>query len=443
MGKTISESVANLRQAFKNISSSARRAESKFKEEGRAFIFARDTEVQRKSHPYVEDACDLFSSLAETYSTDHQLDNILTEVQTESDAEYQKKQLEIISQQYNLLKDDRTVNSIRLLRGETVPYFWQDESSVEGPLRTINDEVRLINSKAYQNYKQNGSNNLGEQPRKTSEAEKRSTVTRQLNMRTHTYDDNYTHYDYEEKHIDLLSPTDAFTAGIKLGKIPAIVLTVITVVIVLSVYIFRDFFDQPAMLWLTHPVHMLVEHQFFIGTMISTLIQRIFFFIPDWVFMIIDNLYAMLGSFISLFTVPMIPVVMTLINRLLIALAGFVIVLVVDLFLIIAMPFCAIYNFLQEKKCARAKRKQSDLIKKQREEKIEQYIEEWNERERKMISAYNERKEALRDYEQEIQRISRSSKPILTSLLKSLDDIEENLNVINSELKDIEHLTNT
>ena len=154
MANTPQESLSKIRESFRTIKTTAERATVKFQEEGKPFLFARDYGSNDESEcsaamftHYVSNACDFLPNIAKYYANESVIDNIILSPKNEAEKALRDYRLYELSE-YGTLNN----TCVAMLENKEIGYIFKNNPD-EDAIKTVNDQVRLVNSEAYKNYK--------------------------------------------------------------------------------------------------------------------------------------------------------------------------------------------------------------------------------------------------------------------------------------------------
>ena len=432
--KTISDSIYNIKKSFVEIHTAARDAERKFAEEGKPYIFAAKTENNRKNSEAFKDASSFFSQVSKKYSDQSQIDRILPEVKTEKDRALQDYELFRLKT-LTLRSDDETIGIFKNSKKTDFTTGIIDEEA----LKTVNDEVRLINSHEYQTYKLVKNRPDDQRPKRVSDEQKRQVIIRDIKEKKEASRLRQIHSMPSNKSVSYISLKDSWASCLGPSRIAAIVIVVLYFVLLIGGAIFQEHIDEKY-LWI---LEVLKAPGVFVIDVFDWIGEFFYQILPSGLFLFLSNLWETFSIFTNLIIVIVIVMLAVFLIGLTISSLCCVPILIINGVKAIIQLFWSAKNKIANDKYMKAESDFDAYFNRKYAAEIQRRLKEWNLKEEKEQAAFITKDQAARDYYDEIARISVTSKPILTTLLDNLQIIERNIGIIELEIDNIMRLSNS
>ena len=151
MKHEVQESLEKIRESFRTIKSTAKEASLKFQDEGKPFMDSRSNVSNKHLRNYLKAACSFFPRLVEKYSNESVIDNVIVDAKTEKDkarSDYYIGMLRDYSKLDNIAVS--VLENKPIAHNYTNPAF--NDNPDESAIKTVNDQVRLLHTDAYNEY---------------------------------------------------------------------------------------------------------------------------------------------------------------------------------------------------------------------------------------------------------------------------------------------------
>lgn len=422
MATTVQESIQKIRESFRVVKSTAESAAVKFKDEGKPFFEAKKKlSSEGELRKSVSSACSFFSDVAERYSDESAIDDLITDPKTERDKALRDYYFFKLAKYTKL--DESTLD---VLENKPKMFSRVSNNPDEVAIVTVNDYVRLITSEPYKAYKEYDQV-MANAPKKpddyslTREQKKEKIVKKisngplaePLKRLEKSKQSGYR----KANTISFLSPMEGAAWGFGIGGVIGIILTVLMCVAV---------------------VIALIINKVSLATFVTDELPKVGGIILSVLLLVVAGvIHGVISYYVCMF---------------LFAIICFIAVLLIDVLIAVIWPFsaivCGIINSRREKNYSKDYSAQKEKLQKEFNaklaEQVKRELDEWERcnmeyqvAQNKYVATSNAvsitKKQAAENYHKEVARIAATSKPIIKSTYMDLQTIKKHVEIIRKE----------